>query len=78
MLLNAQLAAKAILGAYAHGVLTRGVAMQQLGLDWYSDFLQKMNSHRIKRTSASPGDMLVMQQSADEVLGLWEPPAARP
>lgn len=40
MLLNAQLAEKAILGAYAHGVLTRGVGMHQLGLDWYGDLLQ--------------------------------------
>lgn len=44
-------AEKAILGAYARGVLSRGVAMEQLGLDWYGDLLQRMNTHGIERPS---------------------------
>ena len=41
-------AEKAILGAYARGVLSRGGAMQQLGLDWYGDLLQRVNHPTLK------------------------------
>jgi hypothetical protein len=68
MLLNAQLAEKAILGAYAHGVLPRSVAMQQLGIDWYGDLLQRLNAHGIERPTAAPQDLQVMKQAADKVL----------
>ena len=68
MLLNAQLAEKAILGAYAYGVLPRAVAMQQLGLDWYGALLQRMNAHGISRPWASTEDMQLMKQVTDEVL----------
>ena len=71
-------AEKAILLAYANGVMTRSVAMQQLGLSWYGDLLQKMNAHGIKRPSVSAADMLVMKQSADRVLGLLNAPKAQP
>ena len=74
MLLNAQMAEKAILGAYAHGVLPRAVAMQQLGLDWYGDLLQRMNIHGIERPSASAEDMNVMKRSVDDVLASLNPP----
>lgn len=74
MLLNAQVAEKAILGAYAHGVLPRAVAMQQLGLDWYGDLLQRMNTHGIERPSASAEDMNVMKRSVDDVLGSLNAP----
>jgi hypothetical protein len=72
MLLNAQVAEKAILGAYAHGVLPRAVAMRQLGLDWYGDLLQRMNAHGIERPSVSAEDARAMQHSADEVLAVLD------
>jgi len=68
MLLNARVAERAILGAYAHGVLPRSVAMQQLGLSWYGDLLQRMNTYGIERPSASSEDMEVMKNAADDVL----------
>lgn len=71
-------AEKAILLAYANGVLARSVAMQQLDLSWYGDLLQKMNAHGMKRPSVSAADMLVMKRSADEVLGLLDAPKAQP
>jgi hypothetical protein len=75
MLLNAQIAEKVILGAYAQGVLPRSVAMQQLGLDWYGDLLQRMNACGINRPSASPDDAAQMQEAADEVFAVPEPNA---
>ena len=69
-------AEKAILEAYAHGVLSRGVAMQQLGLEWYGDLLQRMNTYGIERPSASASDMLVMKRSADCVLASLAAPKA--
>ena len=74
MLLNAQVAEKAILGAYAHGVLPRAVAMQQLGLDWYGDLLQRMNTHGIERPAASAEDMRVMKRSVDNVFASLDAP----
>ena len=71
-------AEKVILLAYTNGVLTRSAAMQQLGLDWYGDLLQQMNAHGVERPSASAADMLVMQQSADEVLVLLDAPKVQP
>jgi len=68
MLLNAHVAEKAILGAYAHGVLPRAIAMQQLGLDWYGDLLQRMNLHGIEHPSASAEDARVMKKAADDAL----------
>lgn len=76
MLLNARVAEKAILGAYAHGVLPRAVAMQQLGLVWYGDLLERMNLHGIERPSASPEDMHAMRQTTDEVLAFLDTPRA--
>lgn len=70
MLLSAPVAEKAILGAYAHGVLPRAVAMQLLGLDWYGDLLQRMNLHAIEHRSASAEDARVMKQAADDALRL--------
>lgn len=70
-------AEKTLLLAYTNGVLTRSGAMQQLGLDWYGDLLQQMNAHGVERPSASAADMLVMQQSADEVLGPLDAPKAQ-
>lgn len=67
MLLNARVAEKVILGAYAHDVLPRAVAMQQLGLDWYGDLLQRMNALGIERSSASAEDLHVMKQATDTV-----------
>lgn len=73
MLLNAQIAERAILGAYAQGVLPRAVAMRQLGLDWYGDLLQRMNVLGIPRPTASAADAEVMKRAADAVLGVPEP-----
>ncbi len=70
-------AEKVILLAYTNGVLTRSVAMQQLGLSWYGDLLQKMSAYGITRPSASAADMLVMEQAADEVLASLGRPKAR-
>lgn len=66
MLLNAQIAEKVILGAYAQGVLPRAVAMQQLGLDWYGDLLQRMNVCGINRPAATAEDAASMKEAADE------------
>ena len=70
-------AEKAILLAYTNGVLTRSVAMQQLGLSWYGDLLQKMNAHGIKRPSVSAADMPIMKRSADQVLATLDQPRAQ-
>jgi prevent-host-death family protein len=78
MLLNAQVAEKAILGAYAHGVLPRAVAMQLLGLEWYGDLLQRLNTNGIERPSASVADMQVMKRSVDEVFASLDAPKALP
>lgn len=53
MLLNPQIAEHAIFGAYAQGVLTRAVTMRLLGMNWYGDLLQRMNSYGIPRPQAS-------------------------
>lgn len=74
MLLNANMAERAILGAYAHGVLPRAVAMQQLGLDWYGDLLKRMNTHGIERPSAPVEDMLVMKQATDDAFASLKQP----
>lgn len=73
MLLNAHMAEKAILGAYAHGVLPRAVAMQQLGLDWYGDLLQRMNINGIDHPEASAIDTLEMKRAADSILKFLSP-----
>lgn len=65
---------KSILVAYARGVLPRSVAMQRLGIDWYGDLLQKMNTYGIKRPSVSAADMLIMQKSVDEVFASLDKP----
>lgn len=69
MVLNAEVAEKAILGAYAQGVLTRAVAMKQLGMDWYGDLLVRMNELGISRPKASSEDMKTMLGCAHELLG---------
>jgi len=68
MLLNAQVAEQAILGAYAQGVLSRTIAMQQLGLEWYGDLMTRLNLHGISPPSASTEDQREMKQAADAVL----------
>ena len=55
----------------------RPAAMQQLGLDWYGDLLQRMNTHGIERPSASAEDMNVMKRSVDDVLGCLDAPRTR-
>jgi len=67
MLLNAHVAEKVILGAYAHGVVSRTMAMQQLGLEWYGDLLQRMSSAGIERPSVSASDALTMDQAINDV-----------
>jgi len=67
MVLNAQIAEKMILGAYAQGVVSRTTAMNQLGLDWYGDLLQRMNAHGIKRPELSPADAEVMDAAIAQV-----------
>lgn len=70
MLLNAQVAEKAILGAYAHGVLPRAVAMQQLGLVWYGDLLLRLNAQGIERALPSTADAESMRKAANAVFNL--------
>ena len=48
--------------------------MQRLGIDWYGDLLQKMNTYGIKRPSVSAADMLIMQKSVDEVFASLDKP----
>lgn len=74
ILLNAQVAEKAILGAYAHGVLPRAVAMQQLGLDWYGDLQCRLNTYGIRLTPVSPADVESMKQAVDKVFASLQPP----
>lgn len=33
--------------AYSRGQLSRSVAMQRLGIDWYGDLLRLMNEHGV-------------------------------
>lgn len=66
MLLNAQIAEKVILGAYAQGVLSRSTAMQQLGIEWYGDLLVRMNIHRINRPVVPAGDCVQMLEAVDQ------------
>lgn len=75
MLLNADIAEKVILGAYAQGVLPRSVAMQQLGLDWYGDLLMRMNAHGIPRPVVSPDDAARMRAAADQAFSALGPGA---
>jgi len=74
MLLNAHVAEKVILGAYAHGVVSRSMAMQQLGIEWYGDLLQRMSLAGIKRPSVSVADALTMDQSFNEVFASIDVP----
>jgi hypothetical protein len=67
MLLNAQIAEKVILCAYAQGVVSRSTAMKQLGLEWYGDLLQRMNEQGIKRPQVSAADAEVMDAAIDHV-----------
>ncbi|MBS0318085.1 MAG: type II toxin-antitoxin system Phd/YefM family antitoxin [Proteobacteria bacterium] len=78
LLLNARIAEKVILGAYAQGVLPRSIAMEQLGLDWYGDLLQRMNVHGIPRPMVSAEDAARMQAAAHEVLSELGPEAGSP
>lgn len=74
MLLNVQLAEKAILCAYAQGVLPRAVAMEQLGLDWYGDLLRRLNLHHIAPPVASAEDRKLMRRAADKGFATLEQP----
>ena len=73
MLLNPQSAEQTILGAYAQGVLTRAVAMQLLGMDWYGDLVQRMNSLGIPRPQTSAEDAARMHADANSVLAGLQP-----
>jgi hypothetical protein len=67
MLLNAHVAEKIILGAYARGVISRAVAMQQLGLDWYGELIGRMAELGIERPLVSADDGRTMETSMGAV-----------
>lgn len=73
MLLNAQIAEKIVLAAYAHGVIPRSVVMEQLGLDWYGDLLNRMNALAIPRPVVSPEDEARMQAAVQKVFDAVRP-----
>ena len=49
-------------------MLTRAVGMRLLGIDWYGNLLQRMNSHGIPRPQASAEDVARMHADANFVL----------
>lgn len=77
MVLNAHVAEKMIFGAYAHGVVSRSMAMQQLGIEWYGDLLQRLSSIGIERPSVSAADALTMDQSITDVFASINVPKRR-
>lgn len=58
-----------MLMAYATGALSRGTAMELLGLDWYGDLLVLLNRHGVGRPCASAADRKVMEAAIRSVLG---------
>ena len=68
MVLDAQIAEQAILSACAQGMFTRAVAMQQLGIAWYGDLLQRMYELGIPRPQPSAQDVARMHADANLVL----------
>lgn len=57
------------LRAYASGSISRGHAMQALGLDWYGDLLVLLNRHGIERPRVSEADARAMDEVVRRVLG---------
>jgi hypothetical protein len=58
-----------ILRAYSAGALSRGAAMERLGLSWYGDLLVLLNRHAIERPSLPNADNKAM---ADMIKTLFE------
>ena len=57
------------LNAYSRGDMSRGTAMELLGLTWYGDLLDRLKLHGVDRPRASDEDMAVMKASLDQVFG---------
>jgi hypothetical protein len=58
-----------VLKAYATGAISRGTAMEFLGLDWYGDLLVLLNRHGVGRPCTSAANRRVMEESLRLVLG---------
>lgn len=58
-----------VLRAYATGALSRGTAMEFLGLDWYGDLLALLDRHGVGRPCTSVADRKVMDEAIRLVLG---------
>lgn len=72
MLANDHLIEKVILEEYAKGVLSRSSAMQELGLTWYGDLLQKMIDLGVKLISPSKDDLNNMEKVVIDVFSSTE------
>ena len=60
MLLPSDMAKQVILAAYAHGSVSRNVAMSQLGYQWYGELLDAMNHAGIERPVVCGAEMQAM------------------
>lgn len=69
MLLHAELAERLILLAYTQGAVSRGMAMQQLGLNWYGDLLQRLHNFGLSRPEVSKEHQAEMTQTARTLFG---------
>lgn len=58
-----------VLRAYAAGVMSRGTAMERLGLEWYGDLLVLLNRHGVRRPCTSASAKKVMDEAIRLVLG---------
>jgi hypothetical protein len=68
MLLPSDMGRQVILGAYAHGSVSRAVAMQQLGFEWYGQLLEAMAQAGIQRPVVRGEEQQAMVNAALEVL----------
>ena len=60
---------RTVLIAYSRGMLSRGAAMQALGLEWYGDLLTFLSQHQVARPQVSTEDALLMDKVLNKVLG---------
>ena len=58
-----------ILEAYCRGELSRGHAMQILGIDWYGELLSLVHTAGLTVRRPGPDDLAIMDRSVAEVFG---------
>lgn len=68
MLLPADMGKQIILGAYAHGSVSRSVAMRQLGYEWYGELLDAMAQAGIERPIVHGEEQQAMVNAALDIL----------